>query len=97
MLKKDKQKVLGEVFDDERVRSFLNVESYSEINTDYLALLRAYRGMNIENFETFVTYFVDAEKDLNAIGPEGKSLLQEISGHRHAEQYARALKNAGAR
>ena len=33
-LKKDKQKVLGEVFDDERVRSFLNYEAPTGVSND---------------------------------------------------------------
>ena len=34
-LKKDKQKVLGEVFDDERVKSFLDYQAPSGVSADF--------------------------------------------------------------
>ena len=50
-LKKDKQKVLGEVFDTERVKSFLHVPKREGVNHDFDILEKAYRGMKAENFE----------------------------------------------
>ena len=96
-LKKDKQKVLGEVFDDERVRGFLNIEHSGNVHPDYAVLERAYRGMKIENFETFVKFFCEEGKDLNATNSEGKTLLQVISSHRLANDYVASLKQAGAK
>jgi len=34
-LKKDKQKVLGEVFDDERIKTFLDYEAYGDTNPSF--------------------------------------------------------------
>lgn len=96
-LKKDKKKVLGEIFDDERVRSFLRIEARPDMNIDYHRLEKAYRGMNVENFATFVKFFVEEGYDLNATNPEGKTILQVISEHRYAGEYIDALKAAGAR
>ena len=95
-LKKDKQKVLGEVFDDERVKGFLDIEPQSDENTDYVILERAYRGMKADNFETFVKFYVEAGHDLNAANKDGKTLLQVISDHRQSNDYIVSLKNAGA-
>lgn len=97
VLKKDKKKVLGEVFDDERVRSFLRVEARPDMNIDYHRLERAYRGMNAENFATFVKFFMEEGYDINAANPDGKTILQVISEHRYAGDYIEALKAAGAR
>ncbi len=97
MLKKDKQKVLGEVFDDERVKSFLDVETYGDLDVDHLALLRAYRGMKADNFATFVRFFTEEGRNINALSQDGKTLLQDMLTHRHAEPYVKAMKNAGAR
>ena len=96
-LKKDKQKVLGEVFNDERVRGFLNIEHSADVHPDYAVLERAYRGMKIENFETLVKFFCEDGRDLNATNAEGKTLLQVISSHRLANQYVSTLKDAGAK
>ena len=95
-LKKDKQKVLGEHFDDERIKTFLELESYGELNPDYHLLEKAYRGMKADNFATFVDFFVAEGHDINAKNPSGKSFLQVIHKHRLAEDYVAALKAKGA-
>ena len=79
-LKKDKQKVLGEVFDDERVKSFLNFQPPAGVSADYHLLEKAYRGMNIENFVTFLAFFKQAGYDLNATNPDGQT--PETAGRR---------------
>ncbi|SMF54321.1 hypothetical protein SAMN02745866_03441 [Alteromonadaceae bacterium Bs31] len=96
-LKKDKQKVLGEVFDDARVRSFLEVEGKGEFDVDYIALERAYRGMKAENFSTFVRFFSEDGRNINAKNPQGKTLLQVVSDHRLSGDYIKALESVGAR
>ncbi len=95
-LKKDKEKVLGEVFDEERIISFFNYPAPDGINQDYHLLEKAYRGMREENFATFVKLFTEQGRDLNAAGPDGRTFLQTIKTHRHAEDYITALEQAGA-
>lgn len=95
-LKKDKQKVLGETFDDERIKTFLDILPPQGINADYHCLEVAYRGMHQENFATFVEFFVAAGRDLNSPNPQGKSIAQVISEHRHGADYLASLKAAGA-
>ncbi|MGH1441010.1 MAG: PA4642 family protein [Cellvibrionaceae bacterium] len=95
-LKKDKQKVLGEVFDDARIKTFLNYEAYGDNNPDYHLLEKAYRGMKADNFATFVGFFKDAGHDINAQGTEGLSFLQTISAHKQADDYIQILKQYGA-
>jgi hypothetical protein len=95
-LKKDKQKVLGEVFDDERVKSFLDYQAPNGVSTDFHLLEKAYRGMNIDNFVTFLNFFKEAGYDLNSSNPEGKTLAQTAAEHRHGAEYVKALTVAGA-
>ena len=95
-LKKDKQKVLGETFDDERIKTFLDVEPPKGVNADYHCLEVAYRGMHEENFATFVRFFTEAGRDLNARGPSGETMAEVIAKHRHGGDYLQALKAAGA-
>ncbi|MAZ89656.1 MAG: hypothetical protein CL693_18640 [Cellvibrionaceae bacterium] len=95
-LKKDKQKVLGEVFDDERIRTFLDIQPYGDMNADFHVMEKAYRGMKAENFKTFIQFFTEAKRDINATGPDGKTLLTIVSEHRLGEDYAEILKAAGA-
>ena len=95
-LKKDKQKVLGQVFSDEQVKTFLDFDAPEGVNTDFHCLEKAYRGMVAENFATFVQYFKEAGRDLNATNPEGITLLQLASKHRQGDEYADILRQAGA-
>lgn len=95
-LKKDKQKVLGEVFDDERIAGFLIGEPPEGISRDFYLLERAYRSMVAENFKTFVRMFQEQNLDLNSTGPDGRTLLARIGQHRQGAQYADILKAAGA-
>lgn len=96
-LRKDKEKVLGEIFDEARIKTFFDYPAPAGINADYHLLEKAYRGMRGENFSTFVKLFIEAGKDLNAIGPEGKTFLQSVKTHRNGEEYAQALEAAGAK
>lgn len=96
-LRKDKEKVLGETFTDERIKTFLDYPAPAGVNADYHLLEKAYRGMLGGNFTTFVKFFVEAGKDINAVGPDGKTFLQSVKGHRNGEEYAQALEAAGAK
>lgn len=96
-LKKDKQKVLGEVFDDERIAGFLVGEAPEGFNRDFYLLERAYRGMKAENFETFVLMFKEQGLDLDSQSPEGQTLLARISEHTQGDDYAEILRAAGAK
>lgn len=95
-LKKDKEKVLDEVWTEERVKAFLDIEPAAGIDKDFHVLLKAYQSMREENFEQFIGFFCNAGRDLNAIGPEGKTVLAEISSHRIATSYIESLKSYGA-
>lgn len=96
-LRKDKEKVLGEIFDEARIATFLDYPAPAGINADYHLLEKAYRGMRGENFSTFVRLFIAAGKDINAIGPEGITFLHAVKNHRNGEEYAVALEAAGAK
>lgn len=57
-LRKDKKKVIGEHFDDARIRSFLEHETYGDKSLSYHLLEKAYRGMKEENFSTFLQFLL---------------------------------------
>lgn len=95
-LKKDKQKVLGETFDDERIKTFLDVQPPKGVNADYHCIEVAYRGMHHENFATFVKFFVEAGRDLNSRNAQGKTMVEVISEHRQGTDYLESLRAAGA-
>lgn len=89
--------VTDEWWSDERVQSFLDMETEAGEAADYHVLLKAYRGMVPEAFERFVEFFVQDGRNLNEPGPDGRSILQLIREHRNGADYARILQEAGAR
>jgi hypothetical protein len=94
--KKDKEKVLGEFFDDERIKTFFDYEAYGDLNPDYHLLEKAYRGMKAENFSTFLTFFTERKHNINATNNEGKTFLKSIEAHTQAKDYIAVLKQHGA-
>lgn len=96
-MRKDKQKVVDEVWTEDHVKSYLNVRSYDGTAEDFHMLLKAYQSMRADDFELFVEFFCEAGKDINAIGKDGRTVLQIISSHRKGTEYAEILKAAGAR
>lgn len=95
-VKKDKQKVLGEVFDDARIKSFFEYQAPAGVNADFHLLEKAYRGMLAESFGTFLTFFLEGGHDINAQNPDGKTILSIAREHRCGEEYVELLTAKGA-
>ena len=95
-MRKDKEKVFDEVWDDARIAGFLDLRPGDGSDPDHHVLLTAYRSMREEDFARFVAMFATAGRDLNATGREGKTLLEEIAEHRYGEPYAAAMREHGA-
>ena len=92
---KDKQKVLGEFFDDERIMTFLHFKPPQNVDQSFHLLEKAYRGMNIDNFDTFINFFLDKGHNINAKNSEGKTLKDIIEVHHDGKSYAATLKKYG--
>ena len=95
-LKKDKEKVLDEVWTQQRVKDFLEVKPAEDIEADFHVLLKAYQSMRLENFEEFVGFFTAAGRDINATNPKGETTLSIIKQHRKSTDYAAILEQNGA-
>lgn len=91
----DKPKVVDEVWDDDRVRSFLHADA-TDASASFYVLLRAYRGMRAHDFERFITLFVESGGDLDARDEQGQSLVDVIASHRHARPFIDVMLAAGA-
>ena len=95
-MRKDKEKVLDEVWTEDRVKSFLQVRSYDEVEEDFHMLLKAYQSMRAEDFAKFVNLFLADGRDLNSADPDGRTVLGIIREHRKSDRYADILVAAGA-
>ena len=78
--------VTDEVWDDDRVKSFLAMEPNGG-SVDFHVLLRAYRGMRPADFERFLGFFVEAGRDLDATDDEGRTLWSIIEEHRQGAEF----------
>lgn len=98
----DKEKVIDEIWDDARVRSFLDVEPVAasgdepEMDPDFFCLWQAYQGMRVGDFRRFLRFFVDAGRNLDAVNERGETLATFIAPHRHAGEFIDALEAMGA-
>ncbi len=95
-MRKDKEKVLDEVWTEDHVRSFLKVRSHDGTDEDFHMLLKAYQSMRASDFELFVQFFRDENRNVNATGRDGRTVLDIVSTHRHGADYTDILKAAGA-
>ena len=87
--------VTDEVWNDERVKSFLAMEPCGDESADYHVLLKAYRGMRTEDFERFLAFFAESGRDLDAKDSSGRTIWQIIETHRHGDSFLAARKNLG--
>ena len=95
MQRKDKQKIVDEVWTAERIRSFLDLQPPAGMGAAFPRLQRPYQSMRPEKFADFVTMFVAAGGRLDARGPEQQTLLDELERHRHGAAFAEILRAAG--
>ena len=96
-VKKDKQKVLDEVWDDARVRSFLGKERPSQSGTplpgdaDFYVLRHAYQAMRAEDFDRFLTFYAAQGRDVRAKDGRGRTLAEAIAHHANAAPFVKLL------
>ncbi len=90
-MKKDKVKVLDDVWTEDHIKSFLSVRPHDNSNEDFHMLLKAYQSMREEDFAVFVTFFNGENRDINASGLDGRSVPDIIAEHRHGAKYTDIL------
>ncbi len=95
-MRKDKEKVLDEVWTEDRIRGFLDVRSYDATAEDFHMLLKAYQSMRAEDFEIFVNMFTEAGRSVDATDPTGRTVLSIVAEHHHGGPYAEILEKASA-
>lgn len=86
----------GEDWSDERVRGYLDRQPPTGENADFHALVTAYKHMRAHDFERFVGFFREAGRDLEAKGPEGRSLLEIVRSHPKSGDFVKILEAAQA-
>ena len=91
--KKDKKKVIGEVFSEERLKVFLEESSETAFEGDpsYQILLKAYRGLPFEAFRMFVGLYHSAGHSLNPADSHGVPIQEMMAANVSHPGYVEAL------
>ncbi len=93
-MRKDKKQVIGEEISDDSIKLFLGVEPADATPPSLHKLIKAYRGLRIDDFERFVGFFVEAGYDLSACDAQGHDFIALIQDQRNAEPYIEVIKAA---
>jgi hypothetical protein len=95
-MRKDKEKVVDEVWTEDRIKNFLSVTSHDEVERDFHMLLKAYQSMRASDFAIFVDLFIAEGRDVGATNPAGETVLSIVMQHRNSGEYADILRGVGA-
>ena len=93
MQKKDKEKVLDEVWTEDRIKSFLDLLPPAGIDADFHALNTAYKSMRLDDFEIFIGLFTALKRNLLATNPQGETAATIMKQHRYGIEYAKLLES----
>ena len=90
----DKAQVIDEVWDEERLRGFLDrLPPGDGTDADFFVLQAAYQGMRPGDF---LPLFTAAGRDLDARDAKGRTLAELVAKHRHGRPFLEALLASGA-
>lgn len=96
-VRRDKEKIIDEVWTDGRVKEFLGTITPSQTGEefkgdhDFYVLLRAYHAMRVEDFEKFLEYFKQDGGNLRATNGNDQTVRTFISTHRKAGPFIAAI------
>ncbi|WP_339477799.1 MULTISPECIES: PA4642 family protein [unclassified Pseudomonas] len=93
-MRKDKKQVIGDEIGDEQIKLFLNFEPVDATSPSLHKLIKAYRGLRVDDFERFLTFFVEAGHDLNGKDERGNDFVALIQDQGNAEDYIELVNKA---
>ncbi|MEX5610139.1 PA4642 family protein [Pseudomonas protegens] len=93
-MRKDKKQVIGDEISDEQIKLFLDFEPVDATSPSLHKLIKAYRGLRIDDFERFLTFFVEAGFDLDGKDEHGQTFIDLIRDQRNAADYIELMDNA---
>jgi hypothetical protein len=85
-MRKDKKQVIGDEIGDE-IKLFLDFEPVDATSPSLHKLIKAYRGLRIDDFERFLTFFVEAGYDVDGKDEQGRTFVELIRDQRNAPEY----------
>ncbi|HGM5582625.1 PA4642 family protein [Pseudomonas sp. REB1044] len=94
-MRKDKKQVIGDEISDDYIKTFLQFEpADGQTSPSHHKLIKAYRGLRIDDFERFVGFFVEAGYDVDGKDEHGKTFAEAIADQRNAPEYIEVIGKA---
>ena len=95
-MRKDKKQLIGDEIGDEQVKQFLAFEPIDATSPSLHKLIKAYRGLRVDDFARFVSFFQAAGYDLSATDAQGHDFVALIQDQRQAAPYIDVIHAARA-
>jgi len=95
-MRKDKKQVIGDEIGDEQIKLFLDFEPVDATSPSLHKLIKAYRGLRIDDFERFLGFFVEAGYDVDGKDEQGQTFVDVIADQRNAPDYIELIDKARA-
>ena len=93
-MRKDKKQLIGDEIGDEQVKQFLAFEPVDATSPSLHKLVKAYRGLRVNDFERFLVFFLEAGYDLNGEDEHGNDFIAQIKDQRNADEYIELIEKA---
>ncbi len=93
-MRKDKKQVIGDEIGDGQIKLFLDFEPVDATSPSLHKLVKAYRGLRIDDFERFLVFFVEAGYDLDGKDEHGQTFVEQIKDQRNASDYIELIEKA---
>jgi hypothetical protein len=94
VMRKDKKQVIGDEIGDEQIKLFLDFEPVDATSPSLHKLIKAYRGLRIDDFERFLVFFKEAGLDLDGKDEHGLTFVEVIKDQRNAAEYIELIEQA---
>jgi hypothetical protein len=93
-MRKDKKQVIGDEIGDAQIKLFLDFEPVDATSPSLHKLIKAYRGLRVDDFERFLGFFREAGYDLDGKDEHGKTFIELIKDQRNAPEYIELVEKA---
>ena len=93
-MRKDKKQLIGDEIGDEQIKLFLDFEPVDATSPSLHKLIKAYRGLRIDDFGRFLTFFKAAGYDLDGKDEQGQTFVDIIKDQRNADEYIELIDQA---
>ena len=93
-MRKDKKQLIGDEIGDEQIKLFLDFEPVDATSPSLHKLIKAYRGLRIDDFGRFLAFFKEAGYDLDGKDEQGQTFVDIIKDQRNADDYIELIENA---